>query len=190
MARIWEKRSFCAVTKVWSLIMHNVNAVIAIDLKPCMTILQRLCYARCIFCVMPTFSTGIVITSITHSWKICCIVPHFRSPPFQVKRWISLVEGWNAYEPRIKPMIVGIFECWLIESCLPRGGTFSQLLRTCISVIAPNVSNGSPFMLDLSYSYSRAWVIAMHGGCNYLALQVHYFIWQCNTISGHNTVYC
>ena len=30
-------------------------------------------------------------------------------------------------------------------------------------------------------------VAAMHGGCNYLAVQVHYFIWQGNAISGHNT---
>ena len=31
---------------------------------------------------------------------------------------------------------------------------------------------------------------AMHGGCNYFALQVHYFIWQGSDLGGHNTVYC
>ena len=64
-------------------------------------------YTHCILCVMPTSSTGIVTVSITVYMQltICCFVPHFRSPPFQVRRWISLVEGWNADEPRIKPMI-------------------------------------------------------------------------------------
>ena len=33
-------------------------------------------------------------------------------------------------------------------------------------------------------------VTAMQGGCNYFAVQVHYFIWQYNTIGGHNTVCC
>ena len=33
-------------------------------------------------------------------------------------------------------------------------------------------------------------VTAMHGGYNNLAVQVHYFIWHCDVISGHNTVCC
>ena len=33
-------------------------------------------------------------------------------------------------------------------------------------------------------------VTAMLGGCNYFAVQVHYFIQQHNAISGHNTFHC
>ena len=33
-------------------------------------------------------------------------------------------------------------------------------------------------------------VTAMHGGCNCFAVQVHYFIWQGNVISGQHTACC
>ena len=77
---IWEKGLLHAEAEFFFLIAHNFKAVIATDLKPSITILQSLHYARCKFCAPPTSSLGAAIASITCSQKlaILCLslVPH------------------------------------------------------------------------------------------------------------------
>ena len=90
MWAIWEKGPLRAEAEFLILIVHNVKAVIATDLKPGITILQSLHYTRRKFRAPPTSGLGVAITSITQS-KIGCFMPPIGAPPFQVGRQLHFL---------------------------------------------------------------------------------------------------
>ena len=78
--RIWEKGPLRAEAEFLFLIAHNFKAIIAIDLKPGIAILQSLHYTRCKFRAPPTSGLGVAIASVTRGRKSAVLylplVPH------------------------------------------------------------------------------------------------------------------
>ena len=78
--RISEKSPLHVETEFLFLITHNFKAIIAMDLKPGITILQSLHCTRCKFCAPPTSGLDMAIASIIRCQKsaILCLplVPH------------------------------------------------------------------------------------------------------------------
>ena len=73
---IWEKGLLHAETKFLFLIVHNFKAVIAMDLKPGITILQSLCCTCYKLRALPSSGLGLAIASITSGRKsaVLCLL--------------------------------------------------------------------------------------------------------------------
>ena len=101
---------------------------------------------------------------------------------------VASVVTWTA---EVTDSLIAVCKCTVYLSLLTPE-TINYHVYLCYYILSGHFYTPTPKLSCLSFLLCLLDVIvtAMHGGCNYLAVQVHYFIWTDNDLSGLNTVRC